>query len=298
MADKKISQLTAATTPLAGTEVLPIVQSSTTKKVAVSDLTAGRAVSVASLDSAGNATFGSASAGLTQIAITTTGEAADQKDWRFQTGVGIGAGRLRLRTVNDAVSDGQTAWTADRTGVNVNTQGWYTSGAERLAIDDSYVFVRTGSLKIGTAGQGIDFSADGQAAGMTSELLDDYEEGTFTPVLTFGGNSADQTYSVQIGRYTKIGRSVHVQVSLIFTNKGTSTGDAAVTLPFALAEALTPASFYFAAVTHDGFMQGFADVGEAFVRLQSNSDAGATGNLADTNFANNSRVYMSITYNV
>lgn len=44
MADKKISQLTAATTPLAGTEVLPIVQSSSTVKVAVSDLTAGRAV--------------------------------------------------------------------------------------------------------------------------------------------------------------------------------------------------------------------------------------------------------------
>jgi hypothetical protein len=50
MADQKISQLTAATTPLAGTEVLPIVQSSTTKKVAVSDLTAGRAVSAAQLD--------------------------------------------------------------------------------------------------------------------------------------------------------------------------------------------------------------------------------------------------------
>lgn len=39
MADKKISQLTAASTPLAGTEVLPIVQSSTTVKVATDDLT-------------------------------------------------------------------------------------------------------------------------------------------------------------------------------------------------------------------------------------------------------------------
>jgi hypothetical protein len=45
MADKKISALTAATTPLAGTEVLPIVQSGTTVKVPVSDLTAGRAIS-------------------------------------------------------------------------------------------------------------------------------------------------------------------------------------------------------------------------------------------------------------
>ena len=39
MADKKISQLTAASTPLAGTEVLPIVQSGSTVKVASNDLT-------------------------------------------------------------------------------------------------------------------------------------------------------------------------------------------------------------------------------------------------------------------
>lgn len=45
MADTKISKLTAATTPLNGTEVLPIVQSSATKKVSVADLTAGRAIS-------------------------------------------------------------------------------------------------------------------------------------------------------------------------------------------------------------------------------------------------------------
>jgi hypothetical protein len=49
MADKKISALTGATTPLAGTEVLPIVQSGSTVKVAVSDLTAGRAISATEL---------------------------------------------------------------------------------------------------------------------------------------------------------------------------------------------------------------------------------------------------------
>jgi len=49
MADKKISALTAASTPLAGTEVLPIVQSGATVKVAVTDLTAGRAVSALTL---------------------------------------------------------------------------------------------------------------------------------------------------------------------------------------------------------------------------------------------------------
>jgi hypothetical protein len=49
MADLKISALPAATTPLAGTEVLPIVQSGSTDKVSVADLTAGRAVSAASI---------------------------------------------------------------------------------------------------------------------------------------------------------------------------------------------------------------------------------------------------------
>jgi len=49
MADKKISALSASTTPLAGTEVLPIVQSSTTRQVSVANLTAGRAISATSI---------------------------------------------------------------------------------------------------------------------------------------------------------------------------------------------------------------------------------------------------------
>jgi hypothetical protein len=55
MADTKISALPASTTPLAGTEVLPIVQSSATKQVSVANLTAGRAISATQLTlSAGN----------------------------------------------------------------------------------------------------------------------------------------------------------------------------------------------------------------------------------------------------
>ena len=54
MADKKISQLTGATTPVAGTEVLPIVQGGNTVKVSIANLTAGRSISSAgaSLDGA------------------------------------------------------------------------------------------------------------------------------------------------------------------------------------------------------------------------------------------------------
>ena len=53
MADVKISALPAATTPLGGTEVLPVVQSGSTVKVSVANLTAGRAVSASSLTASG-----------------------------------------------------------------------------------------------------------------------------------------------------------------------------------------------------------------------------------------------------
>ncbi len=67
-----------------------------------------------------------------------------------------------------------------------------------------------GNLVIGTAGNGIDFSADPSAAGMTSELLDDYEEGTWTPA---GGAI---TLAAASGRYTKIGDTVHCFFEIVF----------------------------------------------------------------------------------
>ena len=65
MADLKISQLTTSTTPLAGTEVLPVVQSGATKQVSVANLTAGRSVSAAELTvSTGNVIIGTSGKGI------------------------------------------------------------------------------------------------------------------------------------------------------------------------------------------------------------------------------------------
>lgn len=65
MADKKISALTGASTPLAGTEVLPIVQGGATVNVSVANLTAGRAISASSLTaSTGDLTIGTANKGV------------------------------------------------------------------------------------------------------------------------------------------------------------------------------------------------------------------------------------------
>jgi hypothetical protein len=123
MANSKISALTSATTPLAGTETLPIVQSSTTKQVSVANLTAGR-----------------------------------------------------TQTSNGIVQ--------------------------------------------GTPATGYDFTANTPAAGMTSQLLNWYEEGTWTPTVTFatpGDLAITYSATIRVGTYTRIGNRIIVNFNVATT---------------------------------------------------------------------------------
>lgn len=73
----------------------------------------------------------------------------------------------------------------------------------------------------------------GNSAQSGATTLDWYEEGTFTPVLKFGGATTGITYGAQVGRYTRIGRMVHITVSIVLTSKGSASGVATITgLPF------------------------------------------------------------------
>jgi hypothetical protein len=105
MADLKISQLPAATVPLAGTEVLPIVQSGTTKQVTVDNLTTGKTVNATTV----NATTFDTSIAAAGVTLAGTTLAADGTDANISLtltpkGTGIvttaatysdGAGKLR-----------------------------------------------------------------------------------------------------------------------------------------------------------------------------------------------------------
>ena len=67
----------------------------------------------------------------------------------------------------------------------------------------------------------------------TANKLDDYEEGTFTPVLKFNGATTGITYSTQAGVYTKVGRQVNFSVEIRLSNKGSATGTCTIDdLPF------------------------------------------------------------------
>ena len=74
------------------------------------------------------------------------------------------------------------------------------------------------NLVIGTAGKGIDFSANSNASGMSSELLDHYEEGTFDITIadaSSGGNTGSVT---QTNKYIRIGNTVWLNFNLININ--------------------------------------------------------------------------------
>jgi hypothetical protein len=86
-----------------------------------------------------------------------------------------------------------------------------------------------GNLVIGTSGKGIDFSATPGTG--TSELFDDYEEGTWTPT---DGSGAGLTFPVAAGAYTKIGRMVYWQAIIVYPTTANASAASIAGLPFTL----------------------------------------------------------------
>jgi hypothetical protein len=94
------------------------------------------------------------------------------------------------------------------------------------------VTVSAGNLVQGTAAKGVNFTANTPAASMTSQLLNWYEEGTWTPVVT-AGTGTITSVSVTSATYTRNGRIVFITYDFTITNNGTGLGFVKVSgLPF------------------------------------------------------------------
>ena len=114
-----------------------------------------------------------------------------------------------------------------------------------FSLDTSAVLAVKGQLDISASGAGqIKFPAT-QNASSDANTLDDYEEGTGTAGISFGGGTTGITYSSTPLLYTKIGRAVTFNGSAVMTAKGSSTGNARFTgLPFASeATVVTPCAY-------------------------------------------------------
>jgi len=107
---------------------------------------------------------------------------------------------------------------ADTTVVNVGT------GATDVEIS-------AGNILFGTASKGVYL---GVTAATAANLLDDYEEGSWTPVIRLGGESGtDNTAGTPTGKYTKIGNQVVITTYCAMDDSLSGTGQVAISgLPF------------------------------------------------------------------
>ena len=206
-------------------------------------------------------------------------------------GIGTSSPNLKLHVTQAA---GSAQMRLERTVSNAGSMILGADG-DGLKIFNSSVQEKFRFLQ----GGGITFNGDTAAA----NALDDYEEGTWTPGITFGGASVGVTYdgSFNGGIYTKVGRVVTINGWLALTNKGTSTGGVRITgLPFAVANLfgayLGVSLGRISAISYTGQMNASTGATGTEFTLYETTEAGVIGELQNTDFVNNSSVMFSLTY--
>jgi hypothetical protein len=146
------------------------------------------------------------------------------------------------------------------------------------------------------ASGGITFNGDTAAA----NALDDYEEGTWTPAIAFGGASVGLTYVRNSGTYTKVGRKVTVCGDLILSAKGSSTGSVTITgLPFTIGSAtnfLPVPSFRFADMAFSGFVQGYGGPATTVINMENVTSGAGSTPLTHADFEDATQLMVTLTY--
>ena len=166
-----------------------------------------------------------------------------------------------------------------------------TGIADYLAVNSS------GNLVVLQNGSGIDFSASA-GGGATSSLLDDYEEGTWTPTLPNGG-----TLTVSSAEYTKTGRQVTVTLfiaSVAPTNNGSDFLIGGI--PFAAGSGLRywGGSFGFVGDSDLSDFYVITGAGNSYIYFHKNSSASRVTNAEYLTAASGSsdQIILTITYSV
>ena len=238
-----------------------------------------------------------------------TATPADRLDVRFATGSGV---------VRAGVVSGNNVKVYNTSGdISLSSSD---ASSDVLLDSQRNVILKAGNTSVATvkkdyslalqggtssAGVGITFPAT-QSASSDANTLDDYEEGTFTPTLTFGGTTGSGTgisYSQQLGSYIKVGRMVYLNCRIGLSSKGSSTGNARLTgLPFNFVGGFSGNEMSLGVVWYNGWV----NASNYAVNIRQDTTANSTflefrsyasGNelaVTDTWFNNNSAFNISI----
>jgi hypothetical protein len=297
MADLKISQLGSIITVVPATDVLPVVQGGTTYKVTPNQLLgAGGTATLASATITGAATVGTTLGVTGQLSTADVVKATGNPSLST---AGATEGFLAHNTGFGAIIYGQgttcdVALLDRNTGLRLSVT---TSGAQ-VSGDLS---MTSGNVVMATSGKGIDFSAvTGGTGTATGNVLNDYEEGTFTPTVIGTTTAGVGVYTNQVGRYTKVGRLVTVEIDLGWSAH-TGTGNMQFAgLPFtvngAVASSVTLGYINNIVLTAGNIMIGYTDPNGTLINLHQTPTGGGAATAVTIDAAG--RVICSLNYTV
>jgi len=199
-------------------------------------------------------------------------------------------------TIKNSAGGGVTldSTTSNNETVNLPTGGGTLVGTATPSFTGNAT-ITSGNLVIATAGKGLAVGGTGAA-----NTLDDYEEGTWTPSLEFGGNNVSMTFSSRQGYYTKIGNLVTANCYFALSDKGSSNGAASIVgLPFTNSNAglnYSAMSIVFNGMSFADMVVGYITPNETQVRLREVANSGAQTVLVQSNFSNSMDMMMTISY--
>ena len=222
------------------------------------------------------------------------------------------------------ITDTELSEASDNFTINIqsgNNDFYVKSGGTTIAAfkgQDKHLEITDGNLVIGTAGHGIDFSAQTSTTQTNAtpdnngEILDHYEEGTWTPTLIgTGGSPSGGTFSINRATYIRVGRNVTVQAYVSWNNDWSSAaGQAEIGgLPWTISSATTgevhyggisigfisiPAGFSAA----NEIPTGYPDSGSGEIKmylLPSGAGAGVGGTVPAADWFNSFAGYIGFT---
>jgi hypothetical protein len=213
-----------------------------------------------------------------------------------------------MSIIASGTTSGSALVSTGNTNGNLVFQTNGTTTALTLATDQLATFagkasfpstIGVGGATAAASGSGVSFPAT-QSTSSDVNTLDDYEEGSFTPTITFGGASVGITYSSRVGTYVKVGSLVNCYLYILLTSKGSSTGQFLITgLPFANSNAAG------AHAASSQWATGLSSISGTFVGYALNGDAfmyfaylgtGTQTIMDNTNLTNTSAFMVNITY--
>jgi len=209
--------------------------------------------------------------------------------------------------------------TAGSFGLNTAAAVQLTLGAGdavRMTIDPTTGFVGFGRTSaplqgqvqlVGSATGGINV---GNVNNTYTQAFDWYEEGTFTPILRFGGASTGMVFATQLGTFTRMGNIVFARLRVGLTTKGTAVGTATIAgLPYApngstpnVSEGAITGEFLSMTALSPGLVYALGgQVGSQILTVFALDQTGATSTVvarADGAFTNGSTIEVTFNYQV